>query len=85
MKRNEYFECHPVYNLLAFQSIVGLIQLMIDEGLIDPAEKNGFYRDFMDFRTHVSAMYERLNPEQKREYIAYFRYKHHLYKPFNGE
>ncbi|EHQ26444.1 hypothetical protein [Mucilaginibacter paludis] len=83
MKRNEYFERHPVYNQLAFQSIIGLIQLMIDEGLVDAEERNGFYRDFKDFRKHVAKMYERMEHEQKQEYIAYFRYKHHLYKPFN--
>jgi hypothetical protein len=82
MKKDTYYEHHPVYNMLSYDVIVGLIQLMIDEGLVSPAERDGIYVEFKDFREKVKAMYKGLNAAQKQEYIAYFRYRHHLFKPY---
>ncbi|RKR82853.1 hypothetical protein BDD43_3044 [Mucilaginibacter gracilis] len=82
MKKDTYFEQHPVYNILSYDVIVGLIQLMIDEGLVSPAERDGIYVEFKDFRNKVRPMYMGLNDGQKQGYIAYFRYRHHLFKPF---
>jgi hypothetical protein len=82
MIKEPYFEQHPVYNMLSYDVIIGLIQLMIDEGLVSPAERDGIYVEFKDFRDKVRLMYIRLNDAQKQEYIAYFRYRHHLFKPY---
>lgn len=82
MTKDAYFEQHTVYNLLSYDMIVGLIQLMMDDGLISPTERDGMYVEFKDFRGKVKAMYGRLTEAQKQEYIAYFRYRHHLFKPY---
>lgn len=82
MIKDAYFEQHPVYNMLSYDVIVGLIQLMIEDGLISPAERDGIYVEFKNFRDKVKAMYEGLTEAQKQEYIAYFRYRHHLFKPY---
>lgn len=82
MYRDDYFDNHPVYNLLSYDVIVGIIQLMIDEGLVDPKERDGIYVHFKDFRDKVREVYRGMSEEQKQEYIKYFRYKHHLFQPF---
>jgi hypothetical protein len=68
--------------MLSYDVIIGLIQLMMDEGLVSPAERDGIYVEFKDFRDKVRTMYIGLNEVQKQEYIAYFRYRHHLFKPY---
>jgi hypothetical protein len=78
MMRNEYFENHPVYNRLPYFMVVGLIQLMIDEGLLSPEVSKGFYRDFISYRDKAKSMYAGLNDSQKLEYINFFRYKAYL-------
>lgn len=82
MIKDAYFEQHPVYNRLSYDVIVGIIQLLMDEELISLNERDGIYVEFKDFRDKVRPMYEQLNEGQKKEYIAYFRYKHHLNKPY---
>ena len=82
MIRDAYFEQHPVYNMLSYDVIVGMIQLMIDEGLVSSAEREGMYIEFKDFREKVRPMYEKLNEAEKQEYIRYFRYRHHLFQPY---
>ena len=78
MKRNDYFEHHPVYNRLPYFMVVGLIQLLIDEGLLSPEESKGFYRDFISYRDKAKSMYTGLNFSQKLEYIDFFRYRAYL-------
>ncbi len=80
--KDDYIEHHPVYNKLSYDVIVGMIQLMIFEGLISPEERDGIYVAFKNFRENVRPMYERLNYAEKQEYIAYLRYRHHLNKPY---
>jgi len=82
MKKDLYFDNHLVYNALSYDTIVGLIQFMIDDGLLAATERDGIYIVFKDFREKVRSMYERLNEEDKQEYIDFFRYKHHLDKPY---
>jgi hypothetical protein len=82
MMRDAYFEQHPVYNMLSYDVIVGMIQLMIDEGLVSSDEREGMYIEFKDFREKVRPTYEKLNQAEKQEYIGYFRYRHHLFQPY---
>ena len=78
MKRIEYFEDHPVYNRVPYHMVVGMIQLMIDEGLLNRDERKGFYIEFIDYREKAKSMYSGMNYSQKLEYIEFFRYKAHL-------
>lgn len=82
MQKEDHFENHPVYNYLSYDTIVGLIQLLIDEGKVAATERNGIYIEFKDLRDKVIDYYQKLNEEQKQDYIAYFRYRHHLDKPY---
>jgi len=83
MKKDAYFDNHPVYNTLSYDAIVGLIQLMIDDVIVAATERDGIYVVFKDFREKARPTYERLNEAEKQEYIAFFRYKHHLNKPYS--
>jgi hypothetical protein len=78
MKRIALFDNHPVYSVLGYQVIVGLIQLLTDEGLLDAVERNGWYINFMDFRNSAVMLYKEMNDNQKKELINYLRYKAYL-------
>ncbi len=78
MTINPYFEAHPIYNALKHQVIVGLIQLMTDEGLISVEERNGYYITFLDFHDKAQGIYHSMNEETKMELIKYLRYKAYL-------
>ncbi len=78
MKRIDLFDNHPVYKVLGYQVIVGLIQLLTDEGLLNAEERNGWYINFMDFRNNAVMLYAELNDGQKLELIKYLRYKAYL-------
>ncbi|WP_040625770.1 hypothetical protein [Mucilaginibacter paludis] len=82
MKKDPYFDNHPIYSALSYDAIVGLIQLLIDEGLVAATERDGLYIVFKDFREKVRPTYQRLTEAEKLEYIAYFRYRHHLNNPY---
>ena len=83
MKRIDLFDNHPVYSVLGYQVIVGLIQLLTDEGLLNPEERNGWYIDFMDFRNSEIMSYREMNYNQKMELIDYLRYQAYLDGAYN--
>ncbi|MBB6108699.1 hypothetical protein SAMN05421821_10266 [Mucilaginibacter lappiensis] len=60
MYKDAYFDNHPVYSMLSYDVIVGIIQLMIDEGLVSPIGRDGIYIEFKDFREKVKIMYKRV-------------------------
>lgn len=67
-----------MYSVLGYQVIVGLIQLLTDEGLLDAEERNGWYINFRDFRDSAVMLYREMNDDQKKELINYLRYKAYL-------
>ncbi|QHS55909.1 hypothetical protein GWR56_10330 [Mucilaginibacter sp. 14171R-50] len=84
MKRIDLFDNHPVYSVLGYQVIVGLIQLLTDEGLLNSKERNGWYINFMDFRNSAVMLYTDLSNSQKTELIDYLRYKAYLDGSYNS-
>lgn len=83
MKKIDLFDNHPVYSVLGYQVIVGLIQLLTDEGLLNAEERNGWYINFIDFRNSAVMLYIEMNDSQKMELIDYLRYKAYLDSSFN--
>lgn len=83
MKRIDLFDNHPVYNVLGYHVIVGFIQLLTDEGLLNPEERNGWYINFMDFRNSAITSYREMKYNQKMELIDYLRYKAYLDGAYN--
>jgi hypothetical protein len=84
-EKKQCFDNHPIYNELGYNVIVGLIQLLMDEGLLDTDERNGWYIKFMDFRNSAVILYNELNNSQKMELIEYLRYKAYLDDPFQRD
>jgi hypothetical protein len=78
MKRIDLFEDHPVYSVLGYHMIVGLIQLFTDEGLLNAEERNCWYINFMDFRNSAVMLYREMNDNHKTALIKYLRYKEYL-------
>ncbi|MDB4926549.1 hypothetical protein [Mucilaginibacter sp.] len=78
MKRNDFFDNHPIYKGLGYNVIVGLIQLLTDECLLNSEERNGWYIKFINFRNSAVILYKELNNSQKVELIEYLRYKAYL-------
>jgi hypothetical protein len=78
MKKIDLFENHPSYSVLVYQVIVGLIQLLTDEGLLNSEERNGWYINFMDFRNSAVMLYREMNDNHKTALIKYLRYKEYL-------
>ncbi|MEO6851451.1 MAG: hypothetical protein ABI203_07320 [Mucilaginibacter sp.] len=83
MKRIDLFDKHPVYIVLGYQVIVGLIQLLTDEGLLNSEERNGWYINFMGFRNSAVMLYREMNDNHKTELIKYLRYKAYLDGSYN--
>jgi len=81
-EQKRFFDKHPIYSELGYNIIVGLIQLLMDECLLNPEERNGWYIKFMDFRNSAVILYNGLNNSQKVELIEYLRYKAYLDDPF---
>ncbi|MES2060463.1 MAG: hypothetical protein V4456_00985 [Bacteroidota bacterium] len=74
-----------MFSTLSYQTIIGLIQLLIDEGLTDQDERNGFYVNAKDFRAKAKEIYRGIDEFQKKELIRYCQFKRYLYRPFHSE
>jgi hypothetical protein len=83
MRRIDLFDNHPVYSVLGYHVIVGLIQSLTDEGLLNSEERHGWYINFMDFRNCAVILYREMNNIQKTELIDYLRYKAYLDGSYN--
>jgi len=79
---NDLSHNEAVFNAFSYQVIVGLIQLLIDEGLVDQDERNGFYVNAKDFRIKATEIYQGIDGLQKKELIKYCQLKRYLHCPF---
>ena len=55
---------------------------LIDEGLVDQDERNGFYVNAKDFRIKATEIYQGIDGLQKKELIKYCQLKRYLHCPF---
>ncbi|MDB5086751.1 MAG: hypothetical protein JWR09_745 [Mucilaginibacter sp.] len=83
-EKKRFFDNHPIYNELGYNVIVGLIQLLIDECLLNSDERKGWYIKFMDFRNSAVILYNELDNIQKLDLIEYLRYKAYLDDPLQS-
>ena len=74
-----YFkESYVPYENLKYEVVIGCIQLLMDNGAVNPLTRNGLYIGFRDFRQYGNDFYIKIVSKDLPNFIHWLEYKGHV-------